>query len=220
MENKLTKAQKALLRQYFDLSANLYGIISLGELLKIYNSQNPPITKEQMAEFSEEIDNGNNNFFIINLDNDEVDPMNREIVAEYIFIVKKEDEYEDYNMLKLVQGDKPYFVTRKEKMLRYADDLYFEKTPEFLEMRSYLRNYSNLDKKRADELSEDIIFHTIISGCGIKSLEPLFSLFELKFKNSSIQLKFEELVVECMNNVRLHANRGFTDKELEKLSYV
>lgn len=147
IENKLTKAQKGLLRQYFNLSANLYGIISLGELLKIYNSQNPPITKEQMAKFSEEIDKESNNFFIINLDNDEVDPMNRKIVAEYIFIVEKEDEYEDYNMLKLVQGDKPYFVTRKEKMLRYADDLYFEKTPEFLEMRSYLRNYSNLEKR-------------------------------------------------------------------------
>lgn len=115
IENKLTKAQKGLLRQYFNLSANLYGIISLGELLKIYNSQNPPITKEQMAKFSEEIDKESNNFFIINLDNDEVDPMNREIVAEYIFIVEKEDEYEDYNMLKLVKGDKPYFVTRKEK---------------------------------------------------------------------------------------------------------
>lgn len=219
MKNKLTKEQKVLLRQYFNAAANLYGIISLGELLKIYNSQNPPITKDQMAEFSEEIDKEGNNFFIINLDNDEVEPMSREIVAEYIFAIEKEDEYEDYYMLKLVQGDKPYFVTRKEKLLRYADDFYYEKTPEFLEMRSYLRNYSNLSKDRADDLSSDIVCYTAINGCSIKRLERIFNLCGLKFKNSSIQLGFEKLALECMDNVRLHSNRGFTNKELENMSY-
>ncbi len=69
-------------------------------------------------------------------------------------------------------------------------------------------------------MSEDIIFHTIINDCSIKSLEPLFSFYKLKVKSPSIQLEFEKLVVESMNNVRLHANRGFTNKELEKLSYV
>jgi len=39
--------------QYFAAAANLYGVIEIGKLLKIYNSQNEPVSEEDFLSFVE-----------------------------------------------------------------------------------------------------------------------------------------------------------------------
>lgn len=45
-ECTLSKETQDLLYRYFAAAANLYGVIEIGKLLKIYNSQNEPVSEE------------------------------------------------------------------------------------------------------------------------------------------------------------------------------
>lgn len=48
-----TKETQDLLYRYFAVAANLYGVIEIGKLLKIYNSQNEPVSEEDFLSFVE-----------------------------------------------------------------------------------------------------------------------------------------------------------------------
>lgn len=51
MSETLSKEATQLLYQYFDAAANLYGVIPLRTLLRIYNSQNEPISEDDFVKF-------------------------------------------------------------------------------------------------------------------------------------------------------------------------
>ena len=53
LECTLSKETQDLLYRYFAAAANLYGVIEIGKLLKIYNSQNEPVSKEDFLSFVE-----------------------------------------------------------------------------------------------------------------------------------------------------------------------
>ena len=55
MSETLSKGATQLLYQYFDAAANLYGVIPLRTLLRIYNSQNEPISEDDFVKFVESI---------------------------------------------------------------------------------------------------------------------------------------------------------------------
>lgn len=63
-ECTLSKETQDLLYRYFAAAANLYGIIEIGKLLKIYNSQNEPLSKENFLSFVENMN------FKVNVIND------------------------------------------------------------------------------------------------------------------------------------------------------
>ena len=52
-ECTLSKETQDLLYRYFAAAANLYGVIEIGKLLKIYNSQNEPVSEEDFLSFVE-----------------------------------------------------------------------------------------------------------------------------------------------------------------------
>lgn len=52
-ECTLSKETQDLLYRYFPAAANLYGVIEIGKILKIYNSQNEPLSKENFLSFVE-----------------------------------------------------------------------------------------------------------------------------------------------------------------------
>ena len=52
-ECTLSKETQDLLYRYFAAAANLYGVVEIGKLLKIYNSQNEPVSEEDFLSFVE-----------------------------------------------------------------------------------------------------------------------------------------------------------------------
>lgn len=87
----MTEEVKNLLEDYMAAAANLYGIIPLWKFLEIYNSQNEPVTESEFREFVENLDTKDKYYdFIGQEDIDENAPetemMNKEIVAEYLYM--------------------------------------------------------------------------------------------------------------------------------------
>lgn len=215
MNNKLTSSQESLLYCYFNAGANLYGIVSLRKILKIYNSQNDEISEEAFCQFIEKVQIEHHQFDIVGEDEmyDDVPPselIDKDIVAEYVLSIDDEDYYN----LKEEQNGKPYYVPEKDKFLRYEDSLYYEKTPEFLSMRSYLRNYSNLSKEMADDLAEGIVTYALIDGEDMEGSYKEMERFHLSFKTRERAEKFADLMLVCVKNCRMHIHRGHTPEEI------
>ncbi len=88
-------------------------------------------------------------------DGSETPALEQEILAEYLYFFEFDDDSLDkYEMLKYRQIGKKFCVLDKEQFLRYEDDCYFKKTPDFLEMRSFLRNETGLSKRGRRRLCE------------------------------------------------------------------
>lgn len=162
-ECTLSKETQDLLYRYFVAAANLYGVIEIGKLLKIYNSQNEPVSEEDFLSFVENMNFKGKYFCVFNQDDiyddgSETPALEQEILAEYLYTFEFDDDSLDkYEMLKYRQIGKKFCFLDKEQFLRYEDDCYFKKTPDFLEMRSFLRNETGLSKDDADDYANDIM---------------------------------------------------------------
>ena len=212
----LTEETKELLYKYFDAANQLYGIIPLYKLLKIFNSHNQPITEEQFLEFADNIDLSSKHYDIIGADEmydniSDVKPINRELVAEYLYMVDDDSYYE----LKEAQIGNTFYVPPKEKFLRYADELYFEKTLEFLSLRSFLRNLGYLSKEKADDIADEIqLISRINNDNDIEFMVDSAISMGVNLDNPSIREEFIILCMEVNANVRKHIYRGHTYKEI------
>lgn len=164
-ECTLSKETQDLLYRYFAAAANLYGVIEIGKLLKIYNSPNEPVSEEDFLSFVENMNFKGKYFCVFNKDDiyddgSETPALEQEILAEYLYFFEFDDDSLDkYEMLKYRQIGKKFCVLDKEQFLRYEDDCYFKKTPDFLEMCSFLRNETGLSKEDADDYAYDIMVY-------------------------------------------------------------
>ena len=218
----ISNETKELLLRYCRAAKNLYGMIPLSVFLKIYNSQNEPIEDDTFIEFLDGIDYTNEHFNIIGDDEvyedvDHTPPMNRNLVAEYLYIF---EDFDDYCELQEAQMGISYYVPKKEQFLKYEDEYYFEKTLEFISLRAFLRNQSNLSKERADEIAEEIQGVFYFDHREIRDAIAEAERLGFKANNPNEFEEFVKLVVELSKTARTHKNCGHTLEELYEWSYT
>lgn len=127
-----------------------------------------------------------------------------------------EDRDSMYYQIKEGQFGKPYFVPEKEKLLKYEDDLYIEKTLSFISYRAFLRNQSYLTKEKADEIAEEICSSANVDNGSIDDAIKTAEFLGFKFTNSNMN-EFIRLFTEMFNDTRLHINCGHTPNEMYKI---
>lgn len=214
--NTISEETKNLLLRYCRAASNLYGMIPLSKLLSIYNSQNECINQEQFLDFIENIDYSNEHFAVVGDDEvyedvSETKPIERNLVGEYLYAL---GDFEDYCIVQEKQFGKSYYVPDKEKLLKYEDDFYFEKTLEFISLRAFIRNQSYLSKERADEIAEDIIFSFFMGESDMEFTISEAIRLGLKLDNKQIFDEFEKLCADVHNHTRMHIHCGHTPAEL------
>ena len=223
-ECTLSKETQDLLYRYFAAAANLYGVIEIGKLLKIYNSQNEPVSEEDFLSFVENMNFKGKYFCVFNQDDiyddgSETLALEQEILAEYLYFFEVDDDSLDkYEMLKYRQIGKKFCVLDKEQFLRCEDDCYFKKTPDFLEMRSFLRNETGLSKEDADDYANDIMIcfatqpdnseesvYEVIMGSGIYNRD------DIAFSHRKLEYLCQKVMY---TSARLHVLLGHTPEEI------
>ena len=143
-----------LVLDYCNAAVNLYYCIPVKKLLEIYNSQNEPLSESEFSDILKKI-LSKRRFFNILSEKELVDGISdnkplieKELLSEHLYCL---DDFDDYYELKEATQGVPFHILEKDKFLKYADDSYIEKTPEFISMRSYFRNMPNLTRESADE---------------------------------------------------------------------
>lgn len=214
----ISKETAELLKIYFAAAANLYAVISLRKLLEIYNSQNEPISEEDICEFADSVDGNITHYYILSPqelyedeNKPEVKPIDRELLAEHLVIFDDRNEYE---MIKARSREFEYYVPPKANFIKRADQFYIEKTPEFISVRAYLRNRPEFSRDRADEIAEDA--QSVLSSFNGDVAEAVAEAqrMGLEFKNEREYEDFYILCSESAYNTRFPIYRGNTRSEL------
>lgn len=215
MNDKILAETKELVERYLDAANNLYGIIPLSKVLSIYNSQNEPLSEEDFLTIVEEIMKKHKYFYVLGEDEffDDVEntpPIERDVISEYLLIVDEDDYYE----MKKKQSGKPYYIPDKKQFLKYEVEDYHEKTLSFISFRAFIRNIPDITKETADEITEDIYLTSRVNGPDTEdALYHITRRNENMFSQSKMP-EFISLLNDMYNETRLHANRGFTPREI------
>ncbi|WEK54600.1 MAG: SEC-C metal-binding domain-containing protein [Candidatus Cohnella colombiensis] len=199
-----TRSWEQLVLQYVSAAVNLYGVCTPELVLDIYNGQN-----EQHLSM---------------LDLEEVTDYHLNRMQDYIrvddFFVSQyfEDDNQDEfrELLRSIQN-KPRYIPNKEQFLKYSDDLYFEMTPQLLQLRLFILNQLCKDAELVDHIIDDIQL-----ACSME--EPLQAIVNelerrnIVFDNMDQVKRFTDLVTEVYNHTRLWSNCGYMPAEMRALT--
>jgi hypothetical protein len=125
------------------------------------------------------------------------------------------DGNDEYRQLKAVQGDKPYFEPPLDELLRYEDDLYYEKTPQFDALLAFVQSEKLATGLLAEELVDDIQLQCTGEDMEIRQVVAEFDRRGIVF-TSELQLReVLDRVMDVSNHSRSWSNRGFRPVDLQ-----
>lgn len=206
-----------LLRRYFAAFANLYGVINLSDAYKIIEKQNPGmITFDELHEFSSIIAfEREHHYYIVDMDEmfDDIEgtPKTREIVNEYLLAVDEKDYYE----LIEKQNGKPFYIPEKEKLLKYEDEFYYEKTHQTEALEKFFIKKHIVGEALLDVMAE-MQASIILDGDIIDNAFLSIGRLRIELTNREVEI-FGNLLCDMANNFRIPSNRGYTPNELSKI---
>ena len=215
----LTDNKSRLLRKYFNAMANLYGIITLRKALAVIRHFSPrtPLTDEEFLAFAEIARHECEEYWILGLeelyiDGPVSDPLDREIIHLLLF----DSEDDRYHATLRNQADKPlYLPESKEALLAYDRLFDMDQTPQQKAFSDFLRACMPSDWSAAERrhVLYDI-FDMLRIDVDTNSLVSFMDDLGIHVMNENDVERFAELYMDCVNNTRLFANRGYTPREL------
>lgn len=215
-ELALSNEKIELLNSYFLAFSNLYNIITMEKAYSIIKSQNPDeFTEEDFLAFAEVVRHDEKWYCILSDDEifengTESKPMQRKLIGEWLL-----EDYDDLETMMSLQEGKPYYVPAKEELLKYADDFYYEETPQTKAIFDFFVNEMGMDKKMADDMTGETISTMCISLGEAEVPFDDFARMKIYFTRKQAE-KFLNLFVDLYNNTRQPFNRGYTPCEMQK----
>lgn len=216
----LSPQTENLIEQYLHACANLYSLIPLKKVLQIFRKHNPEITitDEQFIAFTEQMNFSKRVYCIFGQEEIYEDatpsaPLDREVLTDYLYVV---DDFESYDVLKILQSGKTYYVPSKEELLPYASDDYADKNESYTALYNFLRDELKLQD------AEDAAYGLYMSLADPVD-PPIDPVGELEFASmnffggfSSVEQgeRYVELFADMYNNRRRPMHRGFTPAEM------
>ena len=189
---------------YIIALTNLYGIVDRDKVLEVYNSQN----KDKISNFDLDV------YF-----DDSKEVLEENCIDTYktYFVNVTIMESGDFDIMLKKQSEKPFYLPSKDQLIKYADDIYFEKNKEYKALVDYIKeNFFYGDREKAEHLAREV---QAISkyAFDIQLIMDSFNLHGIVFENVGQANKLAELIMYVSHNVRLWENNGFTSKELSDI---
>lgn len=175
---------------------HLYGIVHKDKVIEIYNMQNEEKLKE-----------------LININLKSLEKNFVEVYGDY-FVAESILEFEQFDEKMNVKRGKPYYIPIQDELLKYKDEIYFEKTKEYKELLNYVtQHFFNGDKYLAEILVEDVQGDCQY-GFSLQSVFEKFNRRDVVFEDEE-QIKIVmKLIMNLANNTRIWENNGHTPNEI------
>lgn len=187
--------------QYILAMTNLYGAFSSNLPFEVYNQQNDKkMSFQEYTDITFRLEIRQQYFYIYH----------GHIISEYYELPEMEEELKD--MLVARKG-KPFYIPKKNELLKYADNLYDFEVPEFLALKNFVYTKLKLEGNKAENLLDDIRISCSM-GESIKSIMDEVNRQEVVFEGMDQVNEFLQLVTELSNNTRLWVNGGHTPSEI------
>lgn len=209
-----------LLRKYFNAFAHLYGIIPLWKAYEIIHSQCPRIiNEEQFYAFAEIARHECEDFVILGEEELYVDgkktPLSQyEIIDGMLFEKCTGEDGEAFILTKKYQGEKPYYIPDKQKLLLYADALYYDETKELEAVFQFFTRTLKMNEVNVYFAIKDMCFTTRYTHSrDEEGLPKIVGVDYRKFRKKDLHT-FMDLYTNFSNNSRMQCNRGYTPEEM------
>lgn len=198
--------RQLLVLDYIHALTNLYGFFTPDKLLDIFNGQNAaePLSEQELKAYLEQFLSRQQKF---------------EIESGYIMELGLGDEEGELELLVEQTQGKPHYVPDKNELLKYADDNYFEMTPQLEELKKYILTHLTNDVEMVDYLIDDIQF-TCSMELPLQEVMNEFERRNLQFEDAKQVERMVGLLTEVRNHTRVWSNCGHTPIELRGLSAI
>ena len=173
----------------------------MDKVFEIYDKQNHDISKEDFMELINTI-NGKMDLWEI---------YNNSIVNTYVL---EEGFYDD--LLK-TQGNKPFYIPSRKKIMKMANPGYIEETNEYLALRHYLIKRMGMDEVKGENLCFEIEMECKMSNENAPDILSLFDKYDVELNDNNAK-KVIGLVQAVNLNTRKAVNRGYTDLQIEEMN--
>lgn len=202
------------IQNYLNAAANMYGLIPVKEVYKIYNSQNSLVAEDDFYEAAAAILCGETGFVVANMkaDADTATEMfcGAEIAAEYLCIEGFEENLEG---LRSLQRGKSYKILPKDEFLKYAHFPYYPETPQRKAMIAYLQKRRTALTMSPEDFC-DHIQSAIMTNADLELVLEHCAESGLVFHGIEDINAFMAVYSDLSNHTYMHANRGYTPKEM------
>lgn len=188
-----------LINAYAMAAVNLYGVISIEDIIDLFNKQNTPKTDfteaDEILSLFSLLDFG---YFLL-----EGYLVNEDFAEDYS---------EDVEYILSRAETIPRYFPRKEIFLQYSDVEFIEETPQLDALRQFLQKNLAESPDWIDDLLEDIV-----DMCRYEAEMQEFIDFlefqDFEFTEKNLQT-YVQLIIDVKNNTRLWINNGHTPQEL------
>ncbi len=200
-ELRKIKRHYKLYRQYILAFTNLYGAFKPQQLRKVFEEQQK-MDGDELEQFA--IDYAQQSSYCA-----WQEPY---IVSSYF-----EDEETDAELQEMLKKriGKPSYLPKAQELLKYADDFYYEITPQLQTLHDYLSEFLCEDKGKLEELMDEIQFICSIDA-DMKEIMEVFGDFDIVFQSSEQVHLITTLINEVYNHTRIWSNAGYTPYEMHE----
>lgn len=176
---------------------NLYGVVPKQLAADAFNRvSGEPVTVADIDE--------------LDLSFDSIMALDEDLVAAEL----AEDDERLEDLLQAQEG-KPYYLPEPEQLILYADESYFEDSPQYDQLCAFIQKHWFHDELAADSIAAEISL--IIRESGF-DMEPVLDWLEendVQVESDRMLRAFTALVQDLANHSRLWALRGHTPAEMQ-----
>jgi len=195
----ITAPERKKLIELILAMVNLYGIVPYAKVAEVWHREYPhltPVTEDFLSRMRI-----GGEFFVHTGD---------AFAHESLFWDGAEDFYDLLNL----QEGKPYYEPPLEELLKYRDDLYYEKTQAFAKLLLFVQKERLAFGEDAAELVDDLQLVSMDMGTNLQDLLGEFEIRDIVLKNHDQVGRLLPMLTDLSNNSRIWPNRGFTPLEM------
>lgn len=211
----LSPEEFRLLHLCFDAANNLYSLIPLGKLYEICCKFLPVLSEEAFLQAAEVIAHEKDNHYqilrkeIFHEEQTSADPMDRELVAEHLYIVDEKYYYETEQ----AQSGKPWYIPEPLEFLKYAQQYYREDTSQQQMIYRYLQNTQRKLHDSPAEITEELCLQ-LQMDTDYQAIIDEAQHLGVKFADDQDFSSFLALLLKLSHHTRRYVHRGHTPAEL------
>lgn len=206
-KNKYIRAKEILVKKYVLAATNLYGVITIDDLVLVYNyHEEESVTKKEVESFLETM-----TFDVLE------DVTIREgILANWHFDLLDDQAFKQGKSILEIQQEKPRYLPDRKEFLRYLDTEYVEPMKPLNTLEFFITDNKLVPMMEPDDIKYDVLelHDQITDGLPLSDFYDHINNRGYEFKDEAQFDLFTELLIKVQNQTRLYENNGHTPIEI------
>lgn len=205
VDHEENKEKRIMVQRKLNLiraSLHLYGIVSFKQLIHLFKKYyDMDITSEEITSFLDD------------------SPYDITIDQEKQEIVIDDMNDEQYNMVRKLQGDRPYYEPEFAKFIKFSNPNFIDESEYHAELKEWIAEYVDVPEDQYHNVYISLL-QLIMKGAKQDEVVQYLMSLGVEFKDVDDQRRFFDNIAGIVNNTRHFKFRGHKESELKTKTVV